>query len=417
MENNVKLNVQHCVFTRNKALTDGGAIRVTEQVQIRVAKCTFQENSASQGGAIFRMEQSCNNQFMKVISQRTMVRGEETIHVTNGDFGKIQLFTHSCTFLEHFANDYGGAISGLYNRNIKIEKCTFSNNANKEVRSAIAVGWIENMLIAQYTFNNNTASQAGAMTLDHVKMIHLRNITFSENKALATDGGTISFLHSQIKFEECNFHESTAVGYGGAISGTESKSIIMQNSKFVKNEAGEGGAIFFEHIASLQINETRFVENRATLNGGAMALNLYISSEICNCLFSANIGGKGGAIIMDNYVHAILDSVIFLKNIARGSAGALGAEMGRSVLVNMRNISCVGNTAGLHGGCIESRNYAMFTIYDSKFSGNEAGIYGDAYAGVDTSIQVRKSVFFSIFLLFLSFRVCARSVGNCQSSR
>ena len=396
----IRVEVIETVFTKSQAKDEGGAIIVIQQSHLSVTKCVFHENSARLGGAIHGWNNATVIIYESNFTKNTGSRGG-AIHVTKGDFGEIQLLTDNCVFHENFANEYGGALSGLYNRNVKIEKCTFSNNANERAGGAITVGWIEKMSITQCTFNNNKAAQAGAMYLQHMDMIHLRNITFSKNKTLAIDGGTISFSHAQIKIEECYFHEGTAVGYGAAISGTGSKNIIMQNSKFVKNEAGEGGAIFFRHISSFQINETMFAENKATLKGGAMALNLNISSDIYNCLFNANIGGQGGAITMDNYVHAELDSVTFLENIARGNAGALGVEMGQSVSVNMRNISCIGNRAGLHGGCIGSRNYAEFTMYECKFSRNEAGIFGDAYAGVDTSLRVRKFYFSEFFYSFV----------------
>ena len=271
-----------------------------------------------------------------------------------------------------------------------MEMCTFSNNVNGRAAGAIYLGWIEQVSITRCKFDNNTAGQAGAINLDRVKMINLRNTTFTNNKAIATDGGTIMFSRAQIKIERCNFHESSAPGYGGVISGTESKSIVMQNSEFVKNQAGEGGALFLRHIASFKINETVFEQNKAILKAGAMALSLNISSDIYNSKFNANVGGQGGAITMDNFVEAKFENVLFYQNFARSNAGALGVEMGQNVLVNMKNISCIANRAGVLGGCIGSQNYAKFKMYESKFSRNEAGMYGDAFAGVDTSLEVRK---------------------------
>ena len=380
----VEVNIIETFFARGQASSEGGAIAVTDQSHLSVVTCKFEENSSPLGGAIHGWSKTIivisGSHFIK----NTGSRGG-AIHVTNGYSFEI----YSCVFHENFANDYGGALSGLYNRNMKIKMCTLSNNFSNRTGGAIRVGWIEKMSITQCTFTNNTAGQAGAMDLLRVEMIHLRNTTFFRNKAHSTDGGTILFSKTQFKIKECNFHEAKAVGYGGALSGTESKNIIMQNSDFVKNEAAEGGAIFCRHIASFIINETRFMENQAILKAGAVALSLNVSSNIYNSKFNANVAGLGGAISIDHSVQAKFDSVGFFHNMARSNAGALGVEMGENVLVTMRNITCVGNRAALHGGCIGSQNYAKFKIYHSNITGNEAGIYGDAYIGVDTSLEVR----------------------------
>ena len=384
---NTSIEVYLTYFANNFARLEGGALNIVLRSYLLVTSCTFQENFSVRGGAI----QSWRNTpteiyYSNFTKNKASVGG--SIHISEVYSGKVQLLVNNCNFEENFANDFAGAINVIYSLVVQIDMCTFINNVNRKVGGAISAFLTDTMSIEKCIFTNNTAGQAGAIFLEEVKMFSLRNTDFFQNKAFLTNAGALLFSRTQISIEKCVFSESTAVGYGGAISGGESGIVYICTSHFMHNEAGEGGAIFLRNIGSSQINETVFSYNNAILKAGAVALNLNVSSNIYQCEFKANTAGNGGAITFDNFIKANVDSVIFFQNRARGFAGAISIELGQEVFVNMKNTSCVGNIASAPGGCIGSRNGANIKIIDGAFSKNRGALYGDAYAGTDANLQV-----------------------------
>ena len=297
-----------------------------------------------------------------------------------------------CLFTNNFANEVGGGILGYYNAEMKIKMCKFSRNFNNQTGGAILVGYADEISIEQSVITNNKASQSGAIRLENIKRVYIRNARFYKNEALSTDGGALSFARVlvEIDIEECIFQENTAnFGDGGAIIGTDSMNVNIQNSEFKKNEATVGGAAFFSRIHSSKMTETAFKQNKAIKKAGAVAFHQNVSIDLHNCEFRANTGRKGGAISFDESVEANIFNTFFFKNEADEYAGGLLAEWGDNVFVNMNNITCVWNIARQFGGCIGSKNGATFKITGSKFSKNKATLIGDAYAGSGSSLVVR----------------------------
>ena len=92
----------------------------------------------------------------------------------------------------------------------------------------------------------------------------------------------------------------------------------------------------------------------------------------------------------DRSVKANIVNTLFSRNEAKQLVGGLGVEFGDNVYINMENISCVGNTAGLVAGCIGSRDGAIFKINGSRFNGNSAGLgLADGLGGEGSSFEVR----------------------------
>ena len=86
--------------------------------------------------------------------------------------------------------------------------------------------------------------------------------------------------------------------------------------------------MFLRNIDFCQFNTSSFSHNKVVLKAGAVALNLNVSSSIYHCEFNANVASGRGTITFDTSIRSNVDSVLFLQNTARGTAGAVSIELG-----------------------------------------------------------------------------------------
>lgn len=148
----------------------------------------------------------------------------------------------------------------------------------------------------------------------------LRNETVGENLALS--GGAIELLNSRLTVEYSEFRNNRGES-GGAIFALYD-ALTVRHSHFEGNEAtASGGAI--SSVSELTLSDSTFVSNHSrsgAINQGGGALDLRVSAEIRDCVFSENTSaGDGGAI---QNVHELeLHNVTLEKNRSEALGGAL----------------------------------------------------------------------------------------------
>ena len=224
-------------------------------------------------------------------------------------------------------------------------------------------------------------------------------IHISDSKILNSDavlGGGVFFEMSEYVIEynieiiSCHFENNTAmkpkIGKGGAmalraVSGNRGK-VTIKNTTFLSNSAISGGAIAIllnDRVgeSNFEINGSEFRKNSASKNsGGAVyAENFYLSSinvlTINNTQFYKNVANSGGAILTMNFLLCLLNNVSMIENSAYYGGGV--CLLGSSLKFKGNNIVFEKNMANHSGGALYLHSLSSVLAY-----GNETLITNNA---------------------------------------
>lgn len=301
---------------------------------------------------------SIKNKDITIVGQGNIViDAKEKSRIFNIDGATVTL--KGITFTNAKYSGDGGAITS--NSKLIIDNCNFTSS------SAISGGAIliggSHSKITNSNFESNVASYSG-------------NIW---------GGGAIKLAQSisNVTFDHCSFVGNNATnGHGGAISMSQCKNIVINNSYFNKNYAkGDGGALYTYKQEKMSILNTNFTENSVLYStglGGAIHfqndnhIKNYI--DIINCSFISNSAARGGAIRTTQPSYYFnLYNLTFKNNKAKYEGGAFSHNQ-LSYYFNFENITFVNSSTeqitGAWGGTIyfnaESSNWKNISIYDSE---------------------------------------------------
>ena len=299
-----------CIFTNNRAGTNGGAIDWHEGAHDGlITNSVFENNTAhANGGAVYW-------------------RGHHGDVVNSNFTHNIALGLHGGTYGN--VGD-GGAIiwAGI---NGTVVNCRFIANE------------------ARNNSEYNESGRGGAIYL--LSCSHGNNDTsftdcyFKDNLA-GTNGGALDWhegAHNGV-VDSCTFINNTAKRSGGAIfwnghNGTVKYSkfynnralgIVAANSvHFELTTGGDGGAIMWSGSLG-EVYFSNFVNNTAARRGGAVFLQgsgseKCVNSSFAHSYFANNLAGTNGGAIdwNDEAINGIVDNSIFINNTAKRSGGAI----------------------------------------------------------------------------------------------
>ena len=262
----------------------------------------------------------------------------------------------NCTFIDNWADDYGGAIYNNVESNaLTIIDSTFKENeADDDHGGAIySKGEVE---IYNSIFEKNHANIDGGAVYAE-KLISVYDSTFSNNKA-EPEGNHVSYggaicAKEEIYASNCGFDNNYADDDGGAIYAYNSA--FINKCTFTENTAYDaGGAIYKSGSEYLSIDDSTFTGNKAkTDEGGAV----YCAGKaiVSDSTFTSNSADEQGGAIYTNYIQFAGD-VYFIKNTANDHGGAVYAV---EVSGYIENLYFESNTADDGDG-------GAFFIYRSK---------------------------------------------------
>jgi hypothetical protein len=195
--------------------------------------------------------------------------------------------------------------------------------------------------------------------------------------SIAGGGVNVEGNGNTVSFSNYNFSTNSKDAQGGSglyVSGDNTTSVTVANSKFEGNENGsaEGGGAVFVSGSNLTITGSCFTENFASYTfgpvyGGAICVARGATLDISDCTFSGNYAetsGKGGAI-----------------GINTSFAGA-----GTTATVNLTTCSFILNVAGEAADLyarVGSSNPAIYNVDDCTFSGTGLDIRDDNSAQIN----------------------------------
>ena len=270
----------------------------------------------------------------------------------------------------------GGAILCDDASSPTIINSTFSNNRaldtngnyQMEDGGAVYCTGSSSPRISQCTFDNNHASfYGGAVSCWSDSKATVTDCEFSNNAGGRT-GGAIHADSSNLTIRSCFFTANTGSD-GGAIYATTSVPVIS-DCAFDQNSATDRGGAVFVYAGDAVLSNCTFVTNSAASNGGALFLYSHCVPSVTNCSFFGNTSGsRGGAIFFWTEADATLTNCLFSGNTATGRGGAISCSNSDPTLTNC---TFSGNHADDVGGAVHCSDGGNPVLNNSILWGNTA---------------------------------------------
>ena len=162
--------ISHCLFSRNTAKNNGGAIFNESNngtSSPTISYCNFSGNTAASGGAINNQGTNGGNSNPTInncnFSGNTATNGGGAIY-TQGEDGNSNPTINNCTFSGNTATNSGGAIffAGFGNIKAQLSNCLFQNNGKDHI------GYVDGATNQQPHFRNCTFTGATSFTINMV---------------------------------------------------------------------------------------------------------------------------------------------------------------------------------------------------------------------------------------------------------
>ncbi len=282
---NTSASLVACTFDSNGMnCILGGAIRLMAGTDASLKNCIFRTNRANQAGAIAIDASVCS--VTVCLFERNSA---------NGNIGALQISGGStatlsgCDFTGNSARNSGAVI--VDNSTATLTSCDFQDNAATLNGGALTL-LQGNANLVDCNFTSNSANGGGAILLsDSATNTSFSGCNLAANTA-ATGGAALVMGISAPTFESCLFMSNTASAWGGGISLHGSRQTTVRNCMFVGNSAGsQGGGIRKQLLSGLLLQGSTLGGNSAAGQGGGIFLDGF--ATIRNSLLWGNSDGGG----------------------------------------------------------------------------------------------------------------------------
>ena len=225
----------------------------------------------------------------------------------------------NCTFIDNYAEDYGGAIYWKGNE-YALVNCSFVNNSAYIAAGAVYCS-ADDCTFTNCSFINNSASQlAGALFLSKNNNL-IEDCIFLSNSA--DDGGAIILNDNANSLVNCIFEDNAASRYGGAVYLSNDDCRVC-NCSFANSSAEYGGAVFWRGNSG-SLDNCSFVDNSASEVAGSLYWmgengnlldSTFIDNTNCNQVFwaSETNGNIAGCRFINNTHSVTSNGATFIRN-------------------------------------------------------------------------------------------------------
>ena len=451
---NVRTKISNCTFKQNKSFQYGGGAISYSGKELFLRTSSFNGNVAfSNGGAVSISSSSNLSMTYKCdisccVFERNLAKNEGgAIYYS----GKELLITASF-FNENNASFAGGAIL-IWCSNVKsdISNCTFKQNTAMEDSGngggAISYSGKELFIERSLFYGNIAFSSGGATSITdspklyskikcNIAKCNISNCSFQRNLAKKQDGGAIYYSGKELFIKGSLFDGNAAISNGGAIMIDSYTNVYttnkcdISNCSFEKNLAkGKGGGAVYYIGKELFLKKSLFHGNTALFSGGAIYVSrysdLYITDkcDISSCSFKRNVakGRFGGGAIYFSGKRMLTTASIFNENSAFFAGGAIRAE-DSSIKSNISNCTFKQNNVKKalgNGGAISFSGKKLF-IERSTFNGNTAVLSGGAISIQHSTLSVMRqyeedAISYSGKELLIKFSLFERNIASGKS--
>lgn len=300
----VDLKFENITFDGGNAGTEnGGAIWQNDATAILAFKnCAFKNNKANNGGAIYMAGSNMTSESTS-FSDNTATTAAGAVGIA----GTAELVSFTdCDFTSNTAGKHGGALQnhGGEKTRLTVTRGTFSNNKTTDgsVGGGAAITFRGEKpsitIIDGVVFSGNSAGcQGGAVRVNTVNDISIKNSVISDNKALDGAGLYVGGAAS-VKIDKTQISGNQSKTYAGGIYVGADADVFMNacsifdNSNTTTNPDARWGAAIF--VLSEDANKNKIKAN-ICLNNSSIADHTTAATEK-----DTNIDMQGGNLVFAN---------------------------------------------------------------------------------------------------------------------
>lgn len=360
----VDLKFENITFDGGNAGTEnGGAIWQNDATAILAFKnCAFKNNKANNGGAIYMAGSNMTSESTS-FSDNTATTAAGAVGIA----GTAELVSFTdCDFTSNTAGKHGGALQnyGGEKTRLTVTGGTFSNNKTTDgsVGGGAAITFRGEKpsitIIDGVTFSGNSAGcQGGAVRVNTVNDISIKNSVISDNKALNGAGLYVGGAAS-VKIDKTQISGNQSKTYAGGIYVGADADVFMNacsifdNSNTTTNPDARWGAAIF--VLSEDANKNKIKAN-ICLNNSSIADHTTAATEK-----DTNIDMQGGNLVFANSTMIASTTAGML----RIHTSALSGTFINSVIVNKNGKSI--NYNGPEGKL--TSKYVLSGIKQNKYN-------------------------------------------------
>lgn len=317
-----KLNIKNSKFIKNNSKRHAGALYISynkledgsKASKVTVTDSKFTENeSAYHGGAIYvtSPEDDSSITYLK-LSGSTL---DQNRAANNGGaiyFTKSKAYLNDNDFLKNEASSdkYGGGAIYSTSSDIDINSVRLKQNHSAYNGGGIAMYSNSKFSINRMTASGNETATQGAVIYTNKSEMNLYNSSFEGNNSQSGGGAISCYTDAKSNIYHTTFDSNTSKNNGGAlyIYTGETGSTLVQDSKFIKNNAAKyGGAIYASKASPAYLYMNTAKENSAEQGGMLYETTENTNLTLNGLTISGNTAAKGGAIIYGNTKKAILN--------------------------------------------------------------------------------------------------------------
>lgn len=280
----------------------------------------------------------------------------------------------NCAFKNNKANN-GGAIY-MAGSNMTSESTSFSDNTATTAAGAVGIaGTAELVSFTDCDFTSNTAGKHGGALQNcggEKTRLTVTGGTFSSNKTTDGSGGggaAITFRGDKPSITIIDgvvFSGNSAGCQGGAVRVNTVNDISIKNSVISDNKALDGAGLYVGGAASVKIDKTQIRGNQSKTYAGGIYVGadadvfMNACSIFGNSNTTATAGARWGAAI---FVHSVAKANICLNN--SSIADHITAATGSDTNIDMQG----GNLVFANSTMIASTTAGMLRIHTTALSG------------------------------------------------
>ena len=410
---NSSLNIEYSTFQNNSVLNkeigEGGGLLLQGNSTIKISNVLLSECHARYGGAIM------SNSTTVIMSNSSLIANTgSAIALLEGNTLEID----NCTFLNNWTPESGGAILCRGSNVVKVVNTKFSKNRAVKSGGAVMTSSImSNHTAHNCSFTDNSAITGGAIYVFY-SVFNIVDSNFSHN--VATTGGVALLLgnlimkncrinnntvpgnagvilasHGTLQMSNCLVYNNTANIDSGVVYSTNSQ-IVITTSVFKMNRALAGkGGVFSIRGGTILLRNSRFVKNSAKVIGGMLYAD---QKAVINIIKSFCFGNQAkytsGLLFCQNHTTIrIIDT-----KISHNSAVKFGAMcIDYNSMLELNGSLVEGNYAEAFYGALIIGNNSLLVAFNSSFKGNKATI--------DSSILINNSTVYLEKCTFLENRL------------
>jgi len=232
--------------------------------------------------------------------------------------------------------------------------------------------------------NKAVANSANLMVNGSTCVVNVKNVKIYGGEA-KTGAAIVIQSKGTLNMENCQIYgNKTVSGHGGAVYVSNKSHGNFTGCKFFDNQsASYGGAVLVNNFAYANFKDCEFYENTAAKQGGAVWCSVASKSTMEDCTLTKNTAQyRGGAITCKGDL--AMTNCVVAGNTAGTDGGGIHTDInttsgsGKMEGLILKNCRIEDNVAANQGGGLFIHKGCKVTVYDSRITGNTAGLEGGA---------------------------------------